>query len=191
MAIITCPYCGKQTSNTNEICYHCGNEWAKKPTEEANNKEDYNNLSLAEKTNLRQEFYEKYPKYYKIYKRNRFWDSIKYIVRIIASIELLLMCLIRLSAMLSKSDNSFDIDNSVWLKITMIIFLALLIILILLPLAALALKSKRRYRAMLIEKKYQSFIFNEKNMNYTVQFDSKDKKAKQVFEKIDLEYEEL
>ncbi|HBF86388.1 MAG TPA: hypothetical protein DDW54_01765 [Clostridiales bacterium] len=187
MAIINCPHCGQKTSDTNEICFHCGKSWKDVPEpKETPSKNDYNKLSLSQKTQLRERFYRKYPKYRKAYKLNAFWDKTKIITILIVSIFSSLWTILQFLVALKL----LDTDN-IFFGVLTVVLTALIAISIIFPLTALILRGKRRYRAMLIEKKYWQFITVEKNFEYTVMFDGKDKKARMVFEKIDLDYEDL
>ena len=59
MALITCPHCGNQVSDTVERCVHCGELIKEKPPEPKN----YADLSKAEKDALDSEFVREHSKY--------------------------------------------------------------------------------------------------------------------------------
>ncbi len=59
MALIVCPHCGKQVSDTVERCIHCGEFIKEKPSEPKN----YADLSMAEKDDLDSEFERKHSEY--------------------------------------------------------------------------------------------------------------------------------
>lgn len=59
MALITCPHCGNQVSDTVERCIHCGELIKEKPPEPKR----YADLSMAEKDSLDSEFERNHPGY--------------------------------------------------------------------------------------------------------------------------------
>lgn len=59
MALITCPHCGNQVSDTVERCVHCGELIKEKPPEPKR----YADLSMAEKDSLDAEFERAHPEY--------------------------------------------------------------------------------------------------------------------------------
>ena len=69
MALITCPHCGKQVSDTATKCIHCGGKLKEAPLEP----KEYTELSFTEKEALDSEFERRYPEYayLKFQKRNK------------------------------------------------------------------------------------------------------------------------
>lgn len=67
MALISCPQCGGQVSDSAEKCVHCGYNFELKRREEerakqeANRKKEFNSLPENEQNRLMNEFYAKFP----------------------------------------------------------------------------------------------------------------------------------
>ncbi len=57
MALITCPHCGKNVSDTLETCFHCGGRLKSAPEKER----EYTMIPLEEQRSLRAEFKQKFP----------------------------------------------------------------------------------------------------------------------------------
>ena len=146
-------------------------------------KNSFNKLPVSEKTRLRNEFYKKHPKYHKAHKLNVFLDKgVKptiYVATTLFIFVLLTEKILSAKKILTTGNFLTQLFTIVLTFLLTVITISLLIALFLIP--------KKRYRAILIEKRFWRFITVEKNMNYTVNFDSKDFKNKEIFDNMDID----
>ncbi len=190
MALINCPHCGKQVSDTQEKCIHCGGELKESLDKQIDYKQYYT-LPAAEQKALRAEFYKTDPTYAERDKAAAAMlkkVNVTSILRVvIGSITILFMIIARIcSATMGKKFQ----DNSALLYTFVIIIVVGFIALMIAFALNLVFRSKFkkcRHNQLIIEKRYQKWLKEQKAIAYTVQFSAKQKKEKAYFDSINVD----
>lgn len=183
MSLISCPHCGKQISDTAKNCIHCGKPLNEQPSEPESNKnvrENFNTLTQLEKSEIKEEFYNLYPKY-RITQRNTKKFSV---LRALRTTSLLIE---GVGWVLSTI---FEVNEKAILGLLggVLIFIGLIGYI----LTSVMIKniSKLNVRdKMLCEKKFWKWVTTAKNMDYTVHFVTA--KEREIFNNINVDYEDL
>ena len=188
MAIIVCPKCGKNSSNTNEKCFHCGFNLRLQSVEPVQ-LQRYIKLPSAEQERLRKEYYSLNPKYESyMKKRDRFIRRINItaiVTGIFSALYILLWIVTRIIKAVTKASIS-------WALIPAIIFGVIWVIAIIAN-VVLRKVTYRKYRRndLIIEKKYQKWLKEEKQIEYIVSFTTKQRKDKEYFDKINIQKKDI
>lgn len=177
MALIKCPHCGKEISNTAQSCIHCGAGLNEK-AEEREQLKDYDRLSFSEKANLKDQFNIAYPKYAKHEDKD---EKIKRLEKISWG------CIITGIVMMIPL---FFSQSTFFLTIGIsggILFFVSDIVDFLCPFM------RRRYKKkyLIALKKYQQWLKDTKSIDYKVTFNSAELKWKKYFDEINLEFEKI
>lgn len=164
MPLIPCPHCGKQISDTSGKCIHCGESLIQEVE-----KQNYNKLTDKEKADLREEFYKFYPEYKNcnIKKQKRLKHSaIIGFMGFGCGIVMLLMYLVNfLSGKKLFSSNNIFLFIGVSVMVLTFIFLITFFIMTLIRHS----KDKKYQRnEIIIEKKFQKWLLENKNIEYPV-----------------------
>lgn len=176
MALINCPHCGKQVSDTAPKCVHCGNA-LEKPVEKRTN---FNSLSHTERQALKVEFWKLYPQYNLSETEENAYNTLTLFRTLSVIAETVGWVLVVLAELF---DNDFIGNTSLILIIVGFIATFALSI-------AIRIKQKGNTRKkMLCEKKFWKWITKEKNMDYTVHFVSV--KEEEIYNQINVDYDEL
>lgn len=189
MALITCPNCEKQVSDTNGKCFHCGYDFIKQK-EEPQKAQEYYALSERERSHLITEFYEQYPrcdifmqKYTKFLKRMR-------IISTLATLTGILLLLVLISGQLYHGLTKKDVPFAVVYPIAAlgaIWFISVIFSLVF----RFAIYKKYRRKELVINKKLQKWFKEEKNIIYKFPFTAKQKKDKAFFDSIDADKDDI
>ena len=193
MALITCPNCQRKVSDTAEKCIHCGCNLAKPKagneigiTEERN----YQKLTLTEQNNLKNEFYSVFPKYGAFNKKqDRFYKSIT-ITQIVSGLAFVcfIIMVIAFRVYRSATKNTVPIILSIPLFTLLAVWLIVGLVcwfLILVP------QRKYKRNEMIVEKKFQRWLKDEKNIVYTVNFTKKMQKYKKFFDSVNVDRQDI
>lgn len=180
MALIICPHCGQKISDTVEKCVHCG-KLVKESVEEEKKEVSFNGLTIDEKTAIKKEFYNRYPKYQINSKKDsKQFNKLRYLRTFFSIIELLGYVFATI----------FDINSNEILGKIGIIFIILGIVGFIVMTVFIRKMTKINLRKkMLCEKKFWKWITTEKQMAYNVCFSSP--KERDVYDSINIEYEDL
>ena len=175
MALVKCPRCGKQISDTSESCIHCGTRLTVNPEDNSLVQlTSYSTLSASEKANLKTQFYNVYPNYAK-------YENKEAKVKTLNKISWLCIFVgLGLAFLMMAGDNAFFLAIGV---IGLIIFFVSDVIDVICPF--LARYYKKKY--LVAQKKYQKWLKDEKCINYVVTFNEKEKKWKKYFDEINVE----
>ncbi len=193
MALINCPKCGKQISDTTNKCIHCGYDLAESKDKQSEYKQYYK-LSAAEQKALRAEFYKTDPAYAECDKQTEKMakkSNITSVLRLVfGGITLLILVITQICSTLSGK--KFENNVLLWVAI-IIVTVGLLIAFIAFVLnIVFRLKFKKlRHNQLIIEKRFQKWLKCEKQTMYTVQFSSKQKNDKAFFDSINVDRTQL
>ena len=185
MAIVTCPKCGKSTSDTNETCFHCGSSLKPQPQVPVK-LQSFNRLSMADQTSLRNEFYKQNKKYDDYLNHN---SKVTWLLRALKiSIWVFLIGVLAIS--LLELVGVFV--SGEWLMVIALVLacISILSFLIYMGLRLLPYRKHRR-NELIIQKKFQKWLRTEKAMEYLIAFTSKQKWDKKVFDSINTQKDEI
>lgn len=170
MALITCPHCGKSVSDSVDICIHCGGSLHERPAVER----EFAALPAEEQKNLKEEFEKAYPEYK---------DSDKKMKPMTKKVNILVIFgVIFLVTGLVLCPVFFIVFPGSWKGIvTLCVFVAAEVIV---TIPARYYSSVEWKYKMKKSKQLQAWLKREKNVNYTVLLDEKDRKK---FEQITLD----
>lgn len=186
MALITCPKCGKQISDTAKACIHCGFSLVKEEKKETAAREiiDYNKLSFDDKNVLKREFYKKYPVYEECEKRReRFLKFINFTC-VAYVVFVFLFAGFWIGGMIYHQASKEDAP--VFVIVIMLVSLALtLIFLSANILQRKVFYKKHRHNELIIMKKMQKWLKEEKGVSYKVFFSAKQANDKVFFDNVD------
>lgn len=186
MALITCPKCGKQISDTAKACVHCGFSLLGQEKKETAVREliDYNKLSFGDKNVLRTEFLKKNPAYEECEKRReRFLKFINFTC-VAYVVFVFLFAGFWIGGMIYHQASKEDAP--VFVIVIMLVSLALtLIFLIANILQRKVFYKKHRHNELIIMKKMQKWLKEEKGVSYKVFFGAKQAKDKVFFDNVD------
>ncbi len=184
MGLIICPHCGKQVSDTNSKCFHCGFDFVSK-TGEPEKLRDYHKISMQEQQDLRDEYLNQQTAFKKyMQKYNGFLKkiNISYIINLISWICLAIAWA---GGFLYHKISKNNAAN--WVIILILLLVAsILVSLIINVVQRKILFKKYRRNELIIEKNYQQWLKSEKNINYTVTFTAKQSKDKVFFDEINI-----
>lgn len=188
MALIVCPKCGKNVSDTTEKCFHCGFNLVTR-SEAPVVLQRYNRLPVSEQNKLRSEYYKLNPEYESFDRQHKKFIKITNIIYIIGAIcGLIAFCFYFGSKIYRLVNNT----NITWTLISILIFVVLEIGTILTSFIMRKVPYKRyRYNNLIIEKKFQKWLKDKKNIEYVVTFKEKQKKDKEFFDQIDITKDEI
>ncbi|MDE6442049.1 MAG: zinc ribbon domain-containing protein [Clostridia bacterium] len=184
MAIIKCPHCGNNVSDTASNCIHCGESLTgeEKPKVNCVN---YNNLLQSEQSALKNEFYESYPQYKKYEDKEA---MLKKLIRIDWIFIILGLVLILPGLFYANGDN-FDLNTLKTLSSLSTIGLILFFASDALEILSRFILRSYKKKILLATKKYQKWLKVNKNINYNVTFIGKDAKWKKYFDEINVDME--
>ena len=178
MALITCPHCGKQVSDTVERCIHCGNVLNELKTRQ------FSNLSSNEQDSLKKEFESQYPQYScngltekadKWHKRNN-----------IMSIFTLGCLVVFLTLVATKFvSKAFDEENYVIL-IGVFIFMGVYISLLAIQVNVRKEEKECRRKVFLWKKLFQAWLL-KKNIHYEIRLNKFEQNYRKIFNEINPE----
>lgn len=183
MALIVCPHCGGQVSDTVERCIHCGKFIKEK---QKNSAVDFQTFDKIKQNNLEEEFQKKYPKYVcpyakqKALKCRRKYTIFGRIMCGAGAIDLLFSILIQTKVLdLNSDDTMLMIIGPIVLVAVLTFFIGAAFCI------NYTIKSKKLIaKYLLYEKLYQVWLLNEKNISKKVDFIGLNKKDKKYFENI-------
>lgn len=177
MALIKCPHCGKEISDTAESCIHCGTNLNEK-TQAQEQFKNYESLSFSEKLNLKSEFNKAYPNYAKYEDKD---EKIKRLGKI--SWACIIIGIIMMIPLFFSESKFFLIIGI----LGAILFTVSDVVDILCPF--LRRRYKKKYLIAL--KKYQKWLKETKGVNYIVTFNSAEMKWKKYFDAINIDFEKI
>lgn len=190
MALIECPSCHKQVSDTCITCIHCGAELhhgAAAQVEQAP-KEDkaFTKLPKTEQDALHKEFLKKYPKYDGLEERGMDYRKLLPL----GGLELfpIIYILLFISFKVVDLENTEDSSMIILLIATIlavVLFLKSIVATIALRIA-IHINEKHRLIAL---KRFQDWLKREKGIEYVIKFDTFTKRNKRYFDSIDLRIE--
>ncbi len=196
MSLIKCPECGKQISDTVLKCIHCGcnlklSQIAPTHTNVKKNAEErqYYKIPYNEQITLRNEFYTTGTDYSK--NENLLRKQIKKLraATIIQALSWLLALIVLTCGQFYYSITHKNTPTT----FAVVILVAVLIAIIFLILTCILKKNFNKYRRnqLIVEKKFQKWLREEKQIVYTVNFTPKQKKEKAFFDSINAERSDL
>ncbi len=187
MALITCPKCGKQISNTAEKCIHCGYNLHSSSETQPELKQYYG-LSAAEQKALRAEFYKTDTAYAecdrRAEKRGNLINISFYINVISDFVWISLIVIVRIyQAATNKEATVFGVIAAIFLLLAAVSLIANCVLRFTFR--------KCRHNQLIIEKRFQKWLKVEKAISYKVQLTSEQKKDKAFFDEIDVDRTQL
>lgn len=185
MALITCPNCGKEVSDTNCKCFHCCYDFITQK-EKPQKLPDYGAFTLSEQEKLRKEFYSTNSKYERYIKK-----TVKLIKLInITYVLSILFTLSFITFSITAKIVRFEFTESMAIIILIVVGFWIITITSNVILRKVPFR-KYRKKELLIEKKFQKWLKEEKNVNYVVPFTKKQKKDKAFFDSINVEKDDI
>lgn len=184
MALITCPHCGNQVSDTVERCIHCGEPLLKeeaKPTPT-----DFHSLEKDNQNSIEKEFQKKYPSYVcflakqnslKCRRKIKILNRISFIAGIIFFLFFILVSTKVLD--LNNDDTMLMIVMPIVLVVALVIFICMGF-----KIYYLVKSKKSICRYLLYEKLFQAWLLRAKNISMSVDFSDMSKKDMKYFENI-------
>ncbi len=195
MALITCPKCGKQISDTAGKCIHCGYDLRESKDGQTELKEYYK-LPSAEQKALRAEFYKTDPAYAECDRRadktKKKFSTFATLGVTFGSIAIIISIIVKI--LNAVSDKKFEDYNIVLVGIVVVIMVISFLMLMISSILMLVLRikfRKHRYNQLIIEKRYQKWLRSEKAITYKVQFTEKQKRDKAFFDEINVDRTQL
>lgn len=196
MALIECPNCKKQVSDTRESCFHCGYKFQTAPieTEEKNQDENiieqqkrdtddsltnFSSLRQIEKDKLWDEFYAKNPKYWKLKNKAYNIDGIRKVTG---------LCLIPLLVNELIFRNR-PVINKEFFTIASVMYALLMFGGLIVAFSCIYAKSVCNKKALIVLKRFQNWLKTEKQIEYVVKFNRNQRKEKIFFDSINIEFE--
>lgn len=188
MGLIVCPHCGKQVSDTNEKCFHCGLDLAN-DTEEAAKPREYYKMSAKEQQDLRKEYLSQNPVFERCMKKSNAFTK-----RNMISIIICVLAWLCFACMFIGSIIYLDVAKKnmpAWVNLLVILILVIAFVTMIICIVQRILYRKHRRNELIIEKNYQQWLKSEKNVNYTVAFTAEESKDKKIFDEIDITKDKL
>lgn len=192
MALISCPNCGKQISDTSAKCFHCGHNLVKNfdPTVPLI---EFKNLTVALQKELENEFY-KLKSYGDYMKKNKLFEKTMHIGWIVS----LIFCLFAVSCIVAyfyvfeillgniKGYSEYEEVRSVFMGAMINLSVVSIVSVAIILIVRHTLGEKHNINRLIILKNFQKWLSEEKGIDYLVHFGDKKARDKELFDKIDI-----
>jgi hypothetical protein len=182
MALITCPNCGKQVSDTTQICIHCGKpikQTIEKEDVEVGNLKNYDDLDFSTKVELQKEFDRTNPKYEKYLNKISTYTKINRISNIVTIVAIVIAVL---GLLMGTS------------KIAIVVLILALIVFFvsdIIDIACPFLIIRHKKKSLIVLKKYQKWLRETKSIDYHVTFSANERKWQKYFENINADFQDV
>ena len=184
MALITCPHCGKQVSNTVKRCIHCGEPLFKeesKPTPK-----DFYTLEEDEQQRMEEEFRKEYPEFVSPCAKQKSAECRRKItilcrIALVAGVIFLLFRILVQTKVLDWTNN-----DTILMTVVPIMLASALTVCICGILAIIYLVKSKNFicRYLLYEKLFQTWLLRTKGISKTVDLSDLSKKYRKYYKKI-------
>lgn len=165
MALIKCPKCGGNISDTAAKCVHCGADLTLIKMKEQTERE-YSVLPIEEKTKIREEYDKIHPEYAQQEKCQKQLTICTFVFLISTAASVIICSFLRLLKVFIKS-NGINPAIFVFLILAAVLFIAGIVILQI-------LKSGRK-KELYEQKKFVVWLKKEKNLTYNIILSEKDR----------------
>ncbi len=183
MALTQCPKCNGNISDTAKRCVHCGCDLTN-GKDRADEKRDFDALPVAQKNELRDEFYAAHPQYGKI---NDDVYDLMFISKLSYVCFTVAMLVLFSGQVLHKI---FGLDpQSELMAVMLVAMIALVAIGLAAIIASRIFLDKKIKASCLILKKYKLWLATEKNINMRIYFEKSEIKYKKYFDTVKVETE--
>lgn len=179
MALITCPHCGKQVSDTVERCIHCGEILKKTYSKPA--QKNFSALPTSERKRLEEEFLTTYSAYDYNSARNiaRKTKKIAFVSRIVLWVAL--------AVLISLVCIFFNSKNTTILGILSLILLIVLISSLVTWIVCVVISHKEHKMYLIYLRVFQEWLLKAKNIVWQVMFSETQYRDKRYFENITID----
>lgn len=175
MSLVECPNCKQQVSDTRKNCIHCGamlspipeNEIVKEQEQKTLRK--FNQLKNNEQDDLWKEFYQKYPKYYRLTKfmndykdlnSTSLWD---YIISMVLALS---------GALLYTYEKiNSELSFNILMAIALCALAKALLVTLFSVVYKLLCKTTLNHKRLVVLKRFEKWVLTEKSILYTPTFE--------------------
>lgn len=189
MALIECPNCKRKISDTQPACIHCGYLLKKEnisaetagEEEKESEKKQFDDIERSEQTALWDEFYHIHPKYRKV--KNKMLQQEK--LQKWRVVDLIMFILLLIGGRFLIDEEKIVSVQLFYGGVTLYALFCLRMVVTAIVLKILLSKNKKRW--LIVLKRFQQWLSEKKQIEYTVKFETI--KQKRYFECIDLKSE--
>lgn len=189
MALIECPNCKRKISDTQPACIHCGylllkenfSVEAEGEEEKESEKKQFDDIERSEQTALWDEFYHIHPKYRKV--KNKMLQQEK--LQKWRVVDLIMFILLLIGGRFLIDEEKIVSVQLFYGGVALYVLFCLRMVVTAIILKILLNKNKKRW--LIVLKRFQQWLSEKKQIEYTVKFETI--KQKRYFECIDLKSE--